>query len=78
MVVIFVRNETFWVILWNMSGFRMMRGARIDGDIFGEQMKDHSIGTGIGIKLNVERMPRSNRFLLEIFILIVTSLRNMS
>jgi hypothetical protein len=74
MVVIFGRNG----ILWNIFGIRMMHGARFYGDIFGEQMKDHSIGTCTGIKLNLERRTQTNRFLLEIFILIVTSLRNMS
>jgi hypothetical protein len=80
MVVIFIRNDAFWVILWNIFGFRMMHGAIICGDIFGEQMEDNSIGTGTGtgIILNLERMTRSNRYPLERFILIVTSLRNMS
>jgi hypothetical protein len=78
MVVIFVGNDAFWVILWNIFGFRMTRGARIYDDIFGEQVKDHSIGRGTGIILNLERMTQSNGYPLEIFILIVTSLRNMS
>ncbi len=59
-------------------GFRMTRGARIYDDIFGEQMKDHSIGRVTDIILNLERMTQSNGYPLEIFILIVTSLRNMS
>jgi hypothetical protein len=39
---------------------------------------DHSICRGTGIELNLERMTQSSRFLLEIFTLIVTMLRNMS
>jgi hypothetical protein len=62
----------------NIFGFRMMRWVRICGEIFGKQMKDHSIGTSTGIIPNLERMTRSNRYPLEIFILIVTSLRNVS
>jgi hypothetical protein len=33
----------------------MKRRASFYDDIFGEQMKDHSIGAGTGIKLNLEK-----------------------
>jgi hypothetical protein len=78
MLVIFVGNDAFWVILWNIFGFRMTHGARIYDDIFGKQKKDHSIDRGTGIILNLERMTQSNGYPLEMFILIVTSLRNIS
>jgi hypothetical protein len=75
MVRIFGQNDAFRVILWNIFGFRMMRGARFYGDNFGEQMKNNNGGGGTGIQLNRKRITGSNRFLLEIFILIVTSWR---
>jgi hypothetical protein len=65
MVVIFVGNDAFWVILWNIFGFRMTCGARIYDDFFGEQMKDHSIGRGTGIIPNLERMTQSNGYPLK-------------
>ena len=66
MVVIFVGNDAFWVILWNIFGFRMTHRARIYDDIFGEQMKDHSIGRGTtGIILNLERITQSNGYPLK-------------
>jgi hypothetical protein len=55
MVVIFGGNNAFWVILWNIFESVMRRRARFYGDIFGKQMKDHSIGTGTGTKLNLEK-----------------------
>jgi uncharacterized membrane protein len=51
MVVIFGGNDAFWVILWNIFGFRMMRGrARLYGDNFrGQIMKDNNTDRGTGM-----------------------------
>jgi hypothetical protein len=66
-----------WVILWNIFWCRMIHRERLCGDILGKQMKDHSIGAGKCIKLNLGRTKRCNRLLFEISILIVTSSRNI-
>jgi hypothetical protein len=52
-----------------------MRLARLYGDNFGDQMKNHNRGRGPGIKLNLEKTTRFNGLLFEIFTLIVTLFR---